>query len=91
MEVSLKVLRRKGKRAKTKETRGKFNIGKTIEERPSEVSTKEVFGHWEVDSVVSSRGESKACFATFVELKTRFYVAMKLEDRSKSSMLEAIK
>ena len=90
-DVSLKVLRRKGKRAKTKETRGKFNIGKTIEERPSEVSTKEVFGHWEVDSVVSSRGESKACFATFVELKTRFYVAMKLKDRSKSSMLEAIK
>ena len=44
-----------------------------------------------MDSVVSSRGESKACFATFVELKTRFYVAMKLEDRSKSSMLEAIK
>ena len=90
-DVSLKVLRRKGKRVKIKETRGKFNIGKTIEERPSEVSTKEVFGHWEVDSVVSSRGESKACFATFVELKTRFYVAMKLEDRSKSSMLEAIK
>ena len=26
-----------------------------------------------------------------MELKTRFYVAMKLEDRSKSSMLEAIK
>ena len=91
LDVSLKVLRRKGKKAKTKETRGKFNIGKSIEERPSEVSTKEVFGHWEVDSVVSSRGESKACFATFVELKTRFYVAMKLEDRSKSSMLEAIK
>jgi len=37
---------------KTKETRRKFNIGKTIEERPSEVSTKEVFEHWEVDSVV---------------------------------------
>ena len=27
----------------------------------------------------------------FVELKTRFYVAIKMEDRSKSSMLEAIK
>ena len=91
LDVSLNALRRKGRRAKTKETRGKFNIGKTIEERPSEVSTKEVFGHWEVDSVVSSRGESKAYFATFVELKTRFYVAMKIKDRSKSSMLEAIK
>ena len=44
---------------------------------------KEVFEHWELDSVVSSRGESKACFATFVELKTRFYVAIKMPDRSK--------
>ena len=52
---------------------------------------KEVFEHWELDSVVSSRGESKACFATFVELKTRFYVAIKMPDRSKNSMLEAIK
>ena len=54
-------------------------------------SKKEVFEHWELDSVVSSRGESKACFATFVELKTRFYVAIKMPDRSKNSMLEAIK
>ena len=54
-------------------------------------SKKEVFEHWELDSVVSSRGESKACFATFVELKMRFYVAIKMPDRSKNSMLEAIK
>ena len=91
LDVSLNVLRRKGKKAKTKETRGKFNIGKSIDQRPSEVSTKEEFGHWELDSVVSSRGESKACFATFVELKTRFYVAIKMEDRSKDSMLKSIK
>ncbi|BBM48496.1 hypothetical protein JMUB3933_2012 [Leptotrichia wadei] len=79
LDVSL----RKGKKAKTKETRGKFNIGKSISERPEEVKTKEIFGHWELDSVVSARGESKACFATFVELKTRFYVAIKMPDRSK--------
>ena len=82
-DVSLDVLRRKGKTAKTKETRGKFNIGKSISERLEEVKTKEIFRHWELDSVVSARGESKACFATFVELKTRFYVAIKMPDRSK--------
>ena len=68
---------------KNKEIRGKFNIGKSIDQRLSEVSTKEVFGYWELDSVVSSRGESKACFTTFVELKARFYVEIKMEDRSK--------
>ena len=56
LDICLNVLRRKGRRAKTKETRGEFNIGKTIEERQSEISTKEVFGHWELDSIVSLRG-----------------------------------
>ena len=41
LDVSL----RKGKKAKTKETRGKFNIGKSISERPEEVKTKEIFGY----------------------------------------------
>ena len=91
LNVSLNVLRRKGKKPKTKETRGKFNVGKSIDQRPSEVDTREVFGHWELDSIVSSRGESKACFATFVELKTRFYVAIKMEDRSRDSMLKSIR
>ncbi|WP_157859525.1 hypothetical protein [Leptotrichia buccalis] len=59
LDVSLNV---------TKETRGKFNIGKTIKERLSEVSTKEIFGHRGSIQLVSSRRE------TFVELKTRVYV-----------------
>lgn len=91
MNFSLNVLKRKGKKPKSKETRGKFNIEKSINQRPQEVKTKEVFGHLEIDSVVLSRGRSKGCFATFVELKTRFYVAIKMEDRSKDSMLKSIR
>ena len=45
----------------------------------------------ELDFVVSARGESKTCFATFMELKMRFYIAIKMSDRSKNSMLEVIK
>ena len=47
-DVSLDVLRRKGKTAKTKETRGKFNIGKSISERPEEVKKKKFLniGSW---------------------------------------------
>ena len=43
LEVSMNVLRRKGRRAKTKETRGKFNIGKSIGDRPEEVKKKRSF------------------------------------------------
>ncbi|MCT1403161.1 hypothetical protein M4D81_29635 [Paenibacillus sp. p3-SID867] len=39
-------------------------------------------GHWELDTVVSSRGKSKACAATFVERKTRMNIASKMPDRT---------
>lgn len=88
--VSEKDLRHKGKRKK-KETRGKFTVGTSIKNRPKEVKKREEFGHWELDTMVSSRGKSKGCLATFVERKTRFYTAIKIKDRTKDSMLKAIK
>lgn len=88
--ISSNQLRHKGKRRK-KETRGKFSVGNSISIRPKEVKKRETFGHWELDTVVSSRGKTKACLATFVERKTRFYVAIKIKDRTAKSMLEAVK
>ena len=64
---NLNNLRRKVKSLKIKETRGKFNIGKNIKDRPKEVRKREKIGHWELDTVVSSRGKSKYCLSTFVE------------------------
>ena len=40
--------------------------------------------------MVSSRGQRKGCLATFIERKTRFYVAIKMNDQSKDSMFLAI-
>ena len=82
-------LRHKGKRRKS-EKRGKFSMGVPISERPTEVTKRETFGHWELDSMVSSRGKSKGCFATFVERKSRLYTAIKIQDRKASSMQKAI-
>ncbi|MCA0540239.1 IS30 family transposase, partial [Clostridioides difficile] len=78
-------LRRKGKSLKPKETRGKFNIGKGIKDRPKEVRKRNSIGHWELDTVVSSRGKSKACLATFVERKSRFLIAQVMENRKAST------
>lgn len=80
------VLRQKGKRRKPRETRGKFNIGKSISKRPKEVRKRQRFGDWELDTVVSGRGKSKGCFATFVERKTRHYLAVSIPDRTSASM-----
>ena len=74
-------LRRKGKSLNPKQTRDKFNIGKSIKDRPKEVRKRETIGHWELDTVVSSRGKSKACLSTFVERKSRFLIAQVMENR----------
>jgi len=87
---NLCVLRQKGKRHKPAEKRGKFAVGTPISKRPKEVKSRESFGHWELDTMVSSRGKSKGCFATFVERKSRLYTALKIPDRSADSMEKAI-
>ncbi|WP_175616083.1 IS30 family transposase [Piscibacillus halophilus] len=87
----LQVLRQKGKRQKPRETRGRFNVGTSIHKRPKEIRKRKTFGHWELDTVVSSRGNSKGCFATFVERKTRWYIAIQMPNRSAHSMEWAIK
>ena len=85
----VQVLRHKGKRRKPVEKRGRFNIGKSICNRPEEVKKRETFGHWELDTVVFSRGKSKACVATFVERKTRAYFGVLIPDRTAVSMEHA--
>ncbi len=43
-----------------------------------------------MDNVVLSRGKSKGCLATFVERQTRFYVTVKIDNRSVSEMYRVI-
>jgi len=90
LAVTEKVLRRKGKKPSKQETRDRFSVERTIKERPQEVEDRKIFGHWELDTMVSSRGQSKGCLATFVERKTRFYVAIKMDNRTKDAMFSAI-
>jgi IS30 family transposase len=85
-QAHLSVLRHKGKRHKPVEKRGRFLVGKSIRQRPKEIRSRETLGHWELDTVVSSRGKSKACVATLVERKTRLYTAIKMPDRTALSM-----
>lgn len=90
LKGNLKVLRHKGKSHGSKETRGKFNKGKSIRKRDKSVYSRQEAGHWEADTVVSGQGKSKACFATLVERKTRFYIAVKMPDRKADTMAATI-
>ena len=86
---NVKVLRKKGKTRKRLGNGGRFTTGKSIRKRDKSVYKRREVGHWEVDTVVSGIGKSKACFATFAERKTRYYIAVWMPDRKAESMEKA--
>lgn len=90
LRSTLKNLRRKGKTRKRLGNGGRFTTGKSIRKRPKEVYKRNEFGHWEADTVLSGQGKSKACFATLAERKTRYYIAVKMPDRTGESMADAM-
>ena len=88
--IAAQKLRRKGKK-KISQTAKHFAHGTSIRKRPKEVYAREIFGHWELDTVVPCRGKENACFATFIERKTRLYMAVLMPDKTSASMEKAIK
>ncbi len=63
---------------------------KSIEKRPEEVESREVFGHWEIDLVVGGKGTSTTALLTLIERKTRKMIIRKLADRTQESVLKAL-
>ena len=91
MNGNAKVLRRKGKSKNGKETRSKLrNKGKSIRKRDKSVYKRKEFGHWEIDTVVSGVGKSKACFVTLAERKTRYYIVIKSENKTAQAVKQAV-
>lgn len=80
-KVTSKNLRRKGKKRRSQEKRGKFN-GKSIKERDTNINDRITLGHWEGDTIVSSRGKSKSCLITLVERVSRFTLAILVRNRT---------
>ena len=94
-KINIEHLRRKGKFKRPAETRGKFNLGKTIKKRPKEVFKRNTFGHWEADTVVSGKLDnytlkSKYCFVSLAERKTRLYLIKWIPDRKEETVTNAI-
>lgn len=86
---NVKYLRRKGKGRKNKsEKKGKH--GKSIRKRPKHIYNRKEFGYWELDTVVSGQGKSKACFITLAERKTRYYIAVKSPNRKAETVAKII-
>ena len=74
---------------KLPEKRGTFNHGRSIEERPHKVETRQEFGHFEADTVLSGKRKGQAV-ANFVERKSRLTIVKRLHGRDSQSMTQAV-
>jgi len=81
-------LRRNTKPKRVRENRK--NLGKSIEERPESVESREEFGHWEFDSVLGSKNADEPVALTLVERMTRNVIWLKLRDHSAAAVTDAV-
>lgn len=72
------AVKRKKNRNREKNRTGKMNFGNSIDSRPAEVSERNTFGHWEIDTVIGKKKGKNAAVLTLVERLTDFYMARKI-------------
>lgn len=82
-------LRRNTKSRRTRER--KKNLGRSIDERSSEVDSREEFGHWEADLVLGQKSGNDKALLTLVERKSRQYWMIPIENRETDSVMKAFK
>lgn len=76
------------KKKKKPETKRKYSKGKSIEDRPEEILERNEYGHWELDTVYSSR-DDKSALMVLTERMTREEIIIKTPDRTSESMVKA--
>lgn len=93
LKLTNKDLPVKGKRKKHNKkvkVQKRASAGGSIENRPDEVKDREIFGHWEMDTVKGKQGVTKSCMLVLTERKTRDEIIVKLPDQKAASVVEAI-
>lgn len=75
--------KRRRKRYNAYDSRGRLAGKRNIAERPHEVETRQIQGHWEIDTVMGKG--SKHCIVTLVERKTGYTLIGQLNDRTTKS------
>lgn len=87
IDLPLKVRRRK--RHRNVKENLKY-LGRSIDERPEEITGRNEFGHWEIDTVIGSKSKSDNVVLTLVERLTRKYIAVKIDGKTASAVNAAM-
>ena len=85
----LPVKGKKKKKNKKVQVQKRATAGESIENRADEVATRETFGHWEMDTVYSSK-EGSCALLVLTERLTRKEIIEKMRDRTAISTVRAL-
>lgn len=77
------------KKTQKKVVKRPFSRGRSIEERPKSILNRDTFGHWEMDTVYSSK-DDKSCLLVLSERMTRQEIVIKVKDRTRTSILTGL-
>lgn len=85
-------VKKKGKKRGYKKIKkqGKASRGLSIEKRPEIINDRSTFGHWEMDTVIGSRGNSKKSLLVLTERKTRKEIIMLLKEHTAAAVVKSL-
>lgn len=79
-------------RRKTKKQRSRINkrkLGRSIEERPETIESREEFGHWECDLVLGAKTRDDQVLLTLVERRSREFLMLPIADKTSACVMKA--
>lgn len=85
-------LHEKGRRRyveRSKQQAAKPPAGESIERRPLEITRRDTFGHWELDSVMGTTGSNRALLV-LTERLTRLGIILSVPDHTAASVVRAL-
>lgn len=77
------------RKKKEKATKNPFPRGRSIEQRPDHIQYRQEYGHWEMDTVYSSK-DDLTCLLVLSERMTREELIFRIKDRTASSVVRAL-
>lgn len=89
-DLPVKPHKKKKNKKVQRKTQSRANAGESIEKRPEEINKREVFGDWEMDTVVGKQGESKHSMLVLTERKTRYEIIRLLPEHTTAQVILAL-
>ena len=86
----LPIKGKKKKHNKKVKVQKRASAGESIENRPEEVKGREIFGHWEMDTVKGKQGITKSCMLVLTERKTRKEIIFLLKEHTSAAVVKAL-